>query len=186
MKKNALIIISNGFEDVEAVAPIDLLNRAGVEVSVASLVAGNVRASYGSVLVPNMVLEQTEMTFDAVIYPGGMPNASNLASHPLAVKVAQIQYAKGKLVAAICASPAFVLGEAAGILKGKRATGDPSYRERLEASGAIVSDQMVTVDGNIITAIGPGASILFGLQLVESIVGKDNADLLAKRWRVHR
>jgi 4-methyl-5(b-hydroxyethyl)-thiazole monophosphate biosynthesis len=186
MKKTALVVLSKGFEDVEAVAPIDVLTRAGVDVTIASTVSGPVAAAYGSTLVPHMTVDKVTNLFDAIVIPGGMVNAEALAVNRTVIDLIKKHHAAGKLVAAICASSALVLGEAAGLLKGKRATGSPGSEDRLTACGAIVTGVHVTVDGNIITGMGPGAALPFGLQIAEYLGGRELPDDLAARWRIAR
>lgn len=184
MRKKALIVLSEGFEDIEAIAPIDILNRCGVEVTVAGLKSGPVKAAYGSTLVPDISIDQVHKIYDALIFPGGKNNARHLAEHPKVSKLVHEHHAAGRLVAAICAAPSHVLGEAAHILKGKKATGDPSFNEKLAASGAEVTGENVTVDGNIITAMGPGAALPFALKIAEYLVGKEIPAGFAQKWQI--
>ncbi|PWB76467.1 DJ-1 family protein, partial [candidate division GN15 bacterium] len=118
MEKRALIILSEGFEDIEAVTPIDILTRANVAVTIASLSPGPVAAAYGTILVPHTSLDQVRDLFDAIILPGGMRNAEKLAADHRVRELVERHYFDGQLVAAICASCALVLGEATGLLKG--------------------------------------------------------------------
>ncbi len=187
MSKRVLMILAEGFEDVEAIAPIDVLNRAGVEVTIASLSAGPVKAAYGTTIVPHKMIDQIGDTlYDGVIFPGGRRNAQALAAHPRVREIALKHYAGAKMIAAICAAPSHVLAEACDLVRGKRATGDPSFNEKLKAGGAIVTDQLVTVDGTIITGMGPGAAMPFALQLAEYLVGRHVADEFATKWRIAR
>ena len=158
MTPRVLICLAEGFEDIEAVAPIDVLTRCGFEITVASLVPGPVKAAYGCTIVPTTTIDNAHGLYDAIIFPGGRKNAQALAGDERVVTMAREHYRAGKLVAAICASPSHVLGEAAGILRGKRSSGDPSFDDKLAASGAIVTGENVTIDGNIITAMGPGSA----------------------------
>jgi 4-methyl-5(b-hydroxyethyl)-thiazole monophosphate biosynthesis len=181
------LVLTDGFEDVEAIAPIDVLTRAGVKVTVAGLNAGPVKAAYGSTILPTAHLSEVEnQLFDALIFPGGRVNAQGLAADRRVVEIIHRHQQAGKLIAAICAAPSHVLGEAAGILKGKRATGDPGFNDRLAASGATVTGERVTVDGNIITGDGPGAAMLFALQVTEYLAGREIADTYAMKWRIDR
>lgn len=186
MVKKALVIISDGFEDVEAVAPVDIMNRAGVQVTVASLVDGPVKGAYGNTLVPHTTIDKIDTLYDAIVLPGGTDNAENLAKHSKVIELIHAHFAEGKLVAAICASPGRVLGEAANIIKGKMVTGFPGYQEKVEATGGFYTDELVTVDGNIITGMGPGAAILFGLEIIEYLINKQITDEFAAKWRVRR
>lgn len=187
MAKTALMVLTDGFEEIEAIAPIDVLTRAGVTVTIAGLSPGPVKAAYGSTILPTTHLSEVEnQSFDGLIFPGGRVNAQGLAGDRRVVTIIRRHHKAGKLIAAICAAPSHVLGEAAGILKGKRATGDQSFNDRLAASGAIVTGEQVTVDGNIITGDGPGAAMLFALQVTEYLAGREIADTYAKKWRIDR
>jgi 4-methyl-5(b-hydroxyethyl)-thiazole monophosphate biosynthesis len=184
--KEALLILAEGFEEIEAVAPIDVLTRAGVHVTVAGLVDGPVRAAYGTTIMPDIPLSAAFDEYDAVIFPGGRKNAQSLAADRRAVAMARTHAASGKLVAAICAAPSHVLGEAAGLLKGVRATGDPSFNDKLAASGAIITNEMVTRDRNFITGMGPGAALLFAVTLADYLAGPEIAQSFAAKWGLPR
>lgn len=183
-KKRVLMILAEGFEEIEAVAPIDVMTRAGIEVTVAGLLPGAVKAAYGTTILPNTSIDQISGLYDGIVFPGGRKNAQALAAHPKVVSLAREHYRAGKMVAAICAAPSHVLGEAAGLLKGRRATGDPTFNDKLAASGAIITDEVVTVDGNLITGMGPGAAMPFALRLAEYLADKATADAFATKWRV--
>lgn len=187
MSKRALVVLTDGFEDIEAIAPIDVLTRAGVQVTIAGIRPGPVKAAYGTTILSNANLDDVkELSYDAVIFPGGRVNAQGVASDTRVVTIVRRQHEQAKLVAAICAAPSHVLGEAAGILKGRRATGDPAFNDRLAAAGAIVTNEQVTVDNHIVTGMGPGAAMLFALQLVEELIGRETADTYAMKWRIDR
>lgn len=186
MAKRALTILADGFEDIEAIAPIDILSRAGVEVTIAGLKPGNIKAAYGTIVVPQTTINGTSGLYDAIIIPGGRSNAEALAAHPRVIELIRNHYQNDKFVAAICASPGYVLAESAGILHGKRVTGDPVFNDKLIAGEAIVTGDNVTVDGSIVTGMGPGAAMLFALMLVEVLVDKQTADSFATKWRIIR
>lgn len=186
MNKQALIVMADGFEDIEAVAPIDVLTRAGVKVTIAGLEKGQIKAAYGTTIVPDIDVDSVDGTYDVIIFPGGRKNAESLAKHPKVIELARHHFKVGKIVAAICAAPSHVLAEAAGLLVDKRATGDPGFNDRLAAAGAIVTNEQVTVDGNFVTAMGPGAAMLFALMLTEKIAGKAVADQYAAKWMITR
>jgi len=177
-------LISDGFEDIEAVAPIDILTRAGAEVCILSLGDGPVRGAYGTSLLPHRSLLKDEEPADGILLPGGRENAENLAAEERVLDLIRSHHRAGRIVAAICAAPALVLGEAAGILQGKQATGAPDFQDRLLKSGARVTGDLVSVDGNIVTALGPGAAIPFGLKLAEIFCGKEVCDNLADKWKI--
>lgn len=186
MTKTALIVMADGFEDIEAVAPIDVLNRAGVAVTIAGLDNRPIKAAYGITLVPDVAIDEVNGLYDCIIFPGGRKNAESLAASPRVVALVHSHYRAEKLVAAICAAPSHVLAEAADLLRGKHATGDPGFNDRLAACGAIVTNEQVSVDGNIITAKGPGAALLFALMLTEKLAGRSIADEFAAKWTISR
>lgn len=182
MSKRALLVLTKGFEDLEAVAPIDVLTRVGVEVTVASLEPGPVSAAYGTKLATDTTLSDVTEDYDAIIIPGGKANAVSLAEDAKLRELIAEYNRKGKIVAAICAAPSHVLGESAGILRGKKATGDPGFITKLESSGAVVSDGPVCVDGNIITATGPGSALAFALTISSHLVGDEQVRPFAEKW----
>lgn len=186
MAKRALLIMADGFEDIEAVASIDVLNRAGVNVTVASLKESPVAAAYGTRLLSDITIDKADALYDAIVLPGGRKNAEALAAHAKVVELVRRHFIEGKLVAAICAAPSHVLAEAANILRGRKATGDPAFNDRLAAGGAYVTNQLVTVDGNLITGMGPGAALPFALMIAEHLVGKEIADSYAAKWHFQR
>ncbi len=186
LRKRALVILADGYEDIEAVAPIDVLTRSGVEVTIAATQDGPVVGAYGTTIVPEMSLGQVSGEYDAIILPGGLRNARALAADSRVTRLILDQQERGGIIAAICASPSHVLAEAAGILRGRSASGDPGFNDKLEAAGARVTRKPVTVDGNIITATGPGSALLFALQIAEALAGKSKADEFAGRWGIER
>jgi len=183
-KKRALVVLAEGFEDIEAVAPIDVLNRVGVEVVTASVVPGPVRAAYGTVIVPDTTVSAVQGEFDAIICPGGKRNAQSLAADPRVIALVQEFMSAGKLVCAICAAPSHVLGEAAQVLSGRRSAGDPGFNGKLAASGAVLTHEPVSVDGNLITGNGPGSALEFALTIAACLVSKEAARQWADKWGV--
>lgn len=184
MSRKVLICLAEGFEDIEAVAPIDVLTRCSFDVTVASLVPGPVKAAYGLTLVPTTSIDNVHGLYDAIVFPGGRCNAQALAANSRVIALVKEHFLAGKLVAAICASPSHVLGEAAGILKGKRSSGDPSFDDKLAASGAIVTGEDVTVDGNLMTSKGPGSAMKFALAIADYLGASEDVEGFRKKWRL--
>jgi len=175
----ALVLLAEGFEEIEATAIIDVLRRADVKVTTAALGANPVRGSHGIALVADRPLDGVESeAFDAVVLPGGMPGAKNLKEDPRVVGLVAKAARDGKVVAALCAGP--IALAAAGVLAGRRATAYPGY----ELEGALFSEERVVVDDNVITSRGPGTAIEFSLALVEKLVGAAAADRLRKAMLV--
>jgi 4-methyl-5(b-hydroxyethyl)-thiazole monophosphate biosynthesis len=178
MAKKAIIILADGFEEIEAVTVIDILRRAGIDITVAGLGNINVKGSRGLNVVADKKLDELDIDYDACIFPGGMPGATNLASSGKVKTLIQKMNSTNKLVAAICASPAVVLAPT-GILKNKSATCYPGMEQNF-GSDVKYKDNNVVVDGNIITSRGPATALLFSLAIVEKLVGKEIADRVKK------
>jgi 4-methyl-5(b-hydroxyethyl)-thiazole monophosphate biosynthesis len=169
-----LIPLAQGCEELEAVTVIDILRRAGIQVITAGLEAGSVRASRGTVLVPDASLEDAlRGEFDMIVLPGGMPGSEHLKNDQRVIAALQKAAADGKYTAAICAAPMAL--HAAGLLQGKKATSFPGVLDALSGSHISVNDRVV-VDGRIVTSKGPGTAMDFALTLVELLVGKSERD----------
>ncbi len=171
--KKVIVFLAEGFEEIETISIIDVLRRA--EISVTSVSIGKekeVKGAHNVPVIADMLFEDVDFTnYNMVVLPGGMPGAKNLLEHE-GVKKQVAAFEKEKHVGAICAAP-MVLGSM-GLLKGKRATCYPGFEaELIEAT---ITNEEVTVDGNIITGKGPAFAIKFALQLVETLAGKATRD----------
>jgi 4-methyl-5(b-hydroxyethyl)-thiazole monophosphate biosynthesis len=178
MAKKAIIVLAEGFEEIEAVTSIDILRRAEIDITVAGLGNLNVKGSRGLIVTADKKLDEAGIDYDACIFPGGMPGATNLANSEKVKKLIQKMESAGKIIAAICASPAIVLGPV-GILKNKSATCYPGMEQNFK-SDVKYKDNDVVVDGNIITSRGPATALLFSLAIVKKLVGKEIADRIKK------
>ena len=174
MNKKVLIGIADGTEELEAVTIIDVLRRAEIDVTVASVAPGHeVECSRGVRLVADKLIgECVAEDWDAIMVPGGMPGAQNLSDNEAFVSLLKQQHSSGKLIAAICAAPYVVLA-CHGLLEGKSATAYPGFREDLKKVGATPSDEVVVIDGNIITSQGPGSAMQFALAVVTRLCGEE-------------
>lgn len=177
--KKVYIHFADGFEEVEAITPVDVLRRAGCEVTLVS-VSGNkqVKSSRGLVIVADKLFEEVNYTdVDMLVLPGGMPGSKNLDNHE-GLKAQLLEAEKnGKWLAAICAAP-MVLGHL-GLLKGKKATCYPGNEPDL--AGATCTKNAVERDGKIITSRGAGVSLKFSLALVEALISKEKADEIKEK-----
>ncbi len=174
--KKVLIHFANGFEEVEAITPVDVLRRAGCEVVTVSVTGKKeVTSTRGlTVLADKLYAEADYEMADVILLPGGQPGSDNLNQHEGLRKQIKAFHGQGKIIAAICAAP-LVLG-GAGVLKGKRVTCYPGVESLL--TGATCTGNEVEVDDNLITGKGPGVALKFSLTLVEKLVGKGKADEL--------
>jgi 4-methyl-5(b-hydroxyethyl)-thiazole monophosphate biosynthesis len=166
------VFLANGFEDIEALIPVDVLRRGGVEVVTVSTVEGSqiVETAHRVQVVADALFDECDFSdADLLMLPGGMPGASNLNAHEGVRQALLRQHAAGKRVAAICAAP-LVLG-GLGILRGKRATCYLGFEQTLE--GATYTGDLCTVDGNVTTGEGPAAAFPFAYSLLSQL--KDDA-----------
>lgn len=156
--------LATGFEEVEAIAPVDLLRRAGKEVRTVSVTGGKtVTGAHGIPVVADLLFEESDYAdAELLMLPGGMPGTTNLGAHKGLCALLQKQNAMQKRIGAICAAPT-VLG-ALGILDGRKATCYPGCEPGL--TGAIPQADTVVKDGNITTSKGPGTAVEYGLALV--------------------
>ncbi|MCX8013681.1 MAG: DJ-1/PfpI family protein [Rectinema sp.] len=171
--KRALIFLADGFEEVEALTPADYLRRAGIEVVLAGIAGKTVKGARGITVIADAGPEALDMDYDAVICPGGMPGARNLADSEKVKSCILRHHVQGKIVAAICASPAYVLEGSCHLLRGKKFTGYPGT-ESMVQSGYYQHDPVV-VDSGIITSKGPGTAGAFAIALIDALAGHAKA-----------
>jgi len=172
-----IVPLAEGFEEIESTTIIDILRRAGIDVTVAGLKEGAIKGAHGVKVTPDTVIDKvTADNFDAIALPGGYPGFVNLGESDQVLKLVREMHAKNKLVTAICGAPS-VLGKA-GVLQGKKATVFPGMENTL--TGAQPSEEGVVVDGKIITSRGPGTAMEFSLKLVEVMAGKSTAEEVAR------
>ena len=171
------IFLADGFEELEAIAPIDIFRRAGFDVTVISISnEKTVRGAHNiSVLADCLFTEADYNVADLLYLPGGMPGTKNLGEHAGLKNLLMKQARENKKVAAICAAPS-ILGKL-GLLNGKEAICFPGFEDQL--TGATLSKEKMVESGNISTARGAGVAIQFALKLVEELKGKNLAEQLA-------
>ncbi|MBI1423896.1 MAG: DJ-1 family protein [Gammaproteobacteria bacterium] len=174
-----LVPLAPGCEELEAVTIIDLLRRAGVDVVTAGLDAGPVKASRGTVLLPDTTLDQVlGKDFDMIVLPGGQPGSDHLRDDPrIQLKLKQLAGAD-KYVAAICAAPRALAQ--AGLLDGRRVTSFPGSLEGGPAENVDFVNEPVVIDGKIVTSRGPGTAMDFALSLIELLLGREMRDKVEK------
>jgi 4-methyl-5(b-hydroxyethyl)-thiazole monophosphate biosynthesis len=154
---------------------VDILRRCGVEITVAGLVPDPVEGAHGMKFVPDRPIEVVAVRdFDAVVCPGGAPGYGNLRKDRRVIAMIREALDSNKLVAAVCASPA-VLSDA-GVLEGKACTIYPGMEGELEKGEGKPRENVVVVDGNIITSRGPATALPFTLKLAEKLAGKKVAE----------
>jgi 4-methyl-5(b-hydroxyethyl)-thiazole monophosphate biosynthesis len=174
------VLFAPGFEEIEAMTIVDVLRRAELNVHMISIDAKEVPGAHGvRIIVDDTFDALADKDFDALVLPGGAPGFINLRNHEGVLSYVKTMFDSGKLVAAICASPA-VLADA-GILKGKSCTIYPGLEQEVIKGGGQIKEDLVVVDGTVITSRGPATSFPFALQLVETLVGPSKADEVKKQ-----
>ena len=169
------VFLANGFEEIEALAVVDVLRRAELDVVTVGIGGKIVSGSHAIPVVADASDEDWQAdNLDAVVLPGGMPGTLHLEASPLVQQTVEQVYEAGGYVCAICAAPS-ILGHK-GLLKGKKAVCFPGYEDEL--SGAVVQNDPVVVDGHIITAKGAGVAVDFGLEIVSQLISEKKAALL--------
>jgi 4-methyl-5(b-hydroxyethyl)-thiazole monophosphate biosynthesis len=177
-----LLPLAEGFEEIEALAIVDVLRRADIEVVVAGLQPGPVTSVRKITLVPDTTIDTISADgFDMIILPGGQPGTDNLNNDSRIHRLLAEFQADGKLIGAICAAP--IILAKAGLLSGKRATSYPSYSTKLD--GAVYEDRTIVTDGNIMTSQGPGTAISFALAIVSRLAGGHASDAVKSAMLVH-
>ena len=171
MEKKVLVLLAEGFEEMEAVITSDLCIRAGLDVCVAGIDGIDVTGAHGLSLIADCELVDIDDDFDAVVIPGGMPGAQNIADNDMAMELIQAHADSGKLICAICAAPGVVLGST-DILSGRKATCYPGFQDNFRSDVKYV-DEMAVRDGNVITAKGPGAAPAFAFEIINALLGKE-------------
>ena len=172
--KKAVIFLADGFEEVEALTPVDLLRRAGVEVTLVSIMESlAVKGSHGITVMAEQLFDGFDASdMDLFILPGGMPGTLHLKECGPLLELLKKAAVDGRTVSAICAAPT-VLGKA-GLLAGKNATCYPGCEDGL--TGALLSTDSVVIDGNIITSRGAGTAMPFALTLISVLLGQEKSD----------
>lgn len=175
MKKRALCLLIDGFEEIEAVTPIDLMRRAGIEVVTASL-SGTLlaRGRSGILIHADQILDESIRAedFDLLLIPGG-PGVTGMRRDERASAMARAFADQGKILAAICAAP--VILQDAGLLNGNQFTAHSSTRDALPDA----IDERVVIDPPLITSRGAGTSLDFALAIISTLLGQEAADQVA-------
>ena len=165
------IFLADGFEEVEAITPRDILKRANVSVQTVGLnQAGTVSSTSGIKIIPDTQIENINFNdIEGIILPGGMPGTTNLEQNKKVIEIINYCNEKNLLIGAICAAPS-ILGKLE-LLKNKTACCYPGFEKYL--TGAKISESNVSTDKNIITSKGPGTAFYFGFAVLEYLKGKD-------------
>ena len=173
MNENMIyMFIAEGFEEIEALCPLDLMRRAGLEVKTVGIGGTSITGAHGITVMTDISDADFKYSTPRMIFlPGGMPGTLNLAASSVVMDSIVSANEDGSYIAAICAAPS-ILGDM-GLLQGKQAVCYPGFEDRL--TGATIPSQKVVLDGNILTAKGMGAALEMGLKIVEMFCGEASA-----------
>lgn len=181
--KGVYIFLANGFEEIEALATLDVLRRGGVDVKTVSVLYDKfVTGSHKTTVVADMTygefkaevqLDGTDES-DVMIFPGGMPGTRNLAENGEIINFMRLHYAEGGAVAAICAAPGLVVSQLPS-LQGKHFTCFDGFEDAPVARGGIYEQKPAVRDGNLITGRGAGCAVEFGLAILAYLKGEEAA-----------
>lgn len=184
MTKKVALFIENGSEELELIAPLDVMRRANLEVDVIS--ANNedfITSAHNVKIIADKKIEEINniLDYDVIVIPGGMPGSTLLRDNKKIIEFYQTMYNSGKLVAAICAAP--IVLSAAGITDDKEVTSYPGFDKEINCK-SYNSEKAVVVDKNVITAQGPAVAILFGYEIVNYLLQDNTADDIKKTMLV--
>lgn len=173
------MLLGTGFEETEAIAPLDLLRRAGVEVLTVGLNGKAVTGSHKITVQADITIGEMDLTaMEMIVIPGGLGGVASLRACDAALEALKFGWENGKFVAAICAGPT-VLADL-GITDGLRATCYPGQEKNMGAA-RMQENSAVVADGRLITGASAGCAIPFGLALVEALKGKEAAETVRKQ-----
>lgn len=177
--KATFVMLGNGFDEIEALAPVDVMRRAGMEVFTVSMTDKRlVRGATGNNIVADMgISDLNPEQIDWLIFPGANKSEDAVNLDESLNNIVKDHWDKGGNIAAICAAPALILGPL-GIIKGVKATGYPFLKEDLERNGGIYSDESVVIGDRMITSKGPGTTLEFALAIVRKAKGPETEKAL--------
>ena len=184
MTKKVALFIENGSEELEFIAPLDIMRRANLEVDLIS--ANNedfITSSHNVKILADKKIDEVNniLDYDAIVIPGGMPGSTLLRDNKKIIEFYQTMYNSGKLVVAICAAP--IVLSAAGITDDKEVTSYPGFDKEINYKN-YNSDKAVVIDKNVITAQGPAVAILFGYEIVNYLLQDNTAEDVKKAMLV--
>ena len=171
------VILGTGFEEVEAIAPVDILRRCGVTVKTAGIGGLQITGAHGITVTADCTVDELDLdAMDMIVLPGGLGGVASINGSETALAAVRKAWNDGKYVAAICAGPTVLAS--LGLTTGKTVTGYPGTESQL-GDCQYVSDTPVVVDGRLITSRGPGTALLFGWKLAEILCGAEAAGQVA-------
>lgn len=179
--KATFVMLGNGFDEIEALAPVDVMRRAGMDVFTVSMTDNRlVRGATGNNVVADIGISDLEPAhIDWLVFPGADKTEDAVNPGEELQTIVKTHWANGGKIAAICAAPALVLGPL-GIIADKKATGYPFLKDEFEKNGGIYSDEPTIADDRLITSKGPGTTLEFALAIVRKTKGLETEKALRK------
>ena len=172
------MLLGTGFEETEAIAPLDLLRRAGLEVQTGGLNGKVIYGSHGMGVEADIEIGEMDLAeMEMIILPGGLGGVASIRGCQAAMDAIRFAYEQGKYTAAICAGPT-VLADL-GIPNGKKATSYPGCEDKM--GSAVMMEAAAVTDGKLITGTSAGCAVPFGLALIAALKGQEEADRIAKQ-----
>lgn len=175
--KKVLILLGEGFEEIEALTPVDYLRRMDIVVDTCSIgKEKKVAGAHNIIVEADKIIDEINDSrdYDAIIIPGGLPGATNLRDNERVIELVKEFNEKEKLIGAICAGP--IVLEKAGIIKGLELTSYPGFEDDLKEG--IYKEEIIVQDGNVITARGPAVAVYFALKIVENLLDEEKVEEL--------
>ncbi|WP_368490666.1 DJ-1 family glyoxalase III [Clostridium sp. BJN0013] len=176
--KKVIILLAEGFEEIEALTCVDVLRRGNIECKICSINSKeDVKGAHGIIVKVDSLLKNiNEDEYHAVILPGGMPGAVNLRDNEKVIEIVRKFDRENKIIAAICAAP--IVLKKAGIIYNRKVTSYPGFEEELQAYN--YSEEIVVQEGNLITSRGPATAVYFTFKILENLVDKNIVENLKK------
>lgn len=177
------ILLAEGFEEVEALTPVDLLRRAGIETKLVGVTGETVCGARGISVVTDLGMDEIDLSSaDMLVLPGGMPGTANLYADNRVTDAVRTMADADKYVAAICAAPSIILG-GMGLLEGRKATCYPGMEDGMKGAEAVKTT--CVTDGKFITSCGVGGALDFACALITALAGREKADEIASSVVYH-
>ena len=175
--KRVLVPLAHGFEEIETVTIVDILRRAGAQVTMASVEPGappaGIEGRTGIKVIPDRALSEVQGSdYEMIVLPGGLKGAQTLQKDPHVARLLRDSQKEGRYIGAICAAPIVLASN--NMIAGRRLTSHPSVKDQLE--GAMYDDRRVVIDGRLVTSRGPGTAMEFAMVLVELLQGKEKRE----------
>lgn len=173
--KSIIVMLAEGFEEIETLTVVDVMRRAGVNCHMCSINEEEVTGAHEIRVLSDLTLNSPNLnSYDGIVLPGGMPGALNLKNSIRVIELVKEYFGNGKIVAAICAAP--IILEEAGIIKGRKVTSYPDFKEKL--GNSIYTEEILVEDENVLTSRGPATALPFAFAILRKLGLNEEAENL--------